>query len=109
MVFPLPIARQIASDLNSGDLAKVEVKNLEKTILFKNNQLIGKDSIINSLIKKNDIQRLIIESSNEKFSIMEKNYNFVCDELKGEKSKNKLRSYVSVGIITILTTLLIIR
>lgn len=103
------MARLIASDLNSGDKAKEDVKNLEGLLKVVEHESSLKDSIILELTKKTDIQNVIISTSNEKVDILKKNYDFVCQELKTERSKSKIRKIVSTGLIAVLTTILILK
>lgn len=109
MSFPIPVARLIASDLNQGDKAREELKNMEKLMILKEKELSAKDSIVVQLNKKSEIQNLLIQTSNEKYDIMEKNYRFVSEELNKERKNKKFNRIVTTALIGALTTILIFK
>lgn len=109
MSFPLPVARQIASDLNKGDRAIEDVSHLEKLMELKIKESEVKDSIINELSIQVEIQNLIIDSANEKYELMSNNFTTVSSQLKKLQTENKFKKYISTALIAVLTTILILK
>lgn len=109
MYFPVPVVKLIASDLNQGDKAKDEVKHLEKVLDLSEKKINRQDSLITDLRKTIDNQYNVISMTNEKYTIVKNNYDFVLNELNRERRSNKLQKFFYVGAIIALTSILIIK
>ncbi len=95
----VPIAKLVIKDLIKGDGALVEIKELNKVILMKDDQI--------SLMKQKDTLKdqkisnleLIISKKDEQFSLERQKSESLLKELKGQRRKTflfKVGSFVGV-------------
>lgn len=68
-----------------------------------------KDSIIYSLNEKTINGNNMLENQMERYKTLENNFKTLQDDLKKEKGKNKFLTYVSAGLVGVLTGILIMR
>lgn len=104
---PISIFKQIAQDLLKGDSAIAQLKLSEQQIIHIENKVVLKDSVINTMKLKESNYIKVIDTQNEKYSVMEKYSKKLEWNLKKEKVKGKFKSIVSVGIIAVLTFFII--
>lgn len=101
----MPIAKLVIKDLIKGDGAIQEVKELNKTILLKDQQItLFKDK---DLLKDQKISNLetIITKKDEQFSLERAKSDSLLKELKGQRTKTflyKIGSYIGVIATSIL-------
>jgi hypothetical protein len=107
--FTLPVVKAIVKDLMSGDSAKKQLILTEKELALTKNIVSLKDSVIISLEKKVENQKLITQEEKNRGDVIENQLNISNKELKKEKFKNKLTKFVSSGLIVALSVLLILR
>ena len=107
--FPIPVVKKIAKDLISGDSAKAQLVLVEQQLSETENKCIKQDSIINLLMVKDTNNQIIIEAQDKKYSILENHSKKVELNLKKEKFKSKLTSYLSGTILAILTYIIIVK
>lgn len=107
--FPLPIAKQIAKDLLSGDSAKAQLFLTEKQLFETEKKSEMKDSVISLLRIKEDNYISIIDAHNQKFTTLESHTKKLEWDLKKEKVKGKFVTFLSSGIIATLTYIIITR
>ena len=107
--FPIPIAKRIVKDLLSGDSAKVQLELTNQQLVETEKKVVKKDTIISLMKVKEDNYITIIDSQNQKYSILNDHTKKLEWNLKKEKVKNKFTSILSSGIIVVLTILLIIK
>ena len=107
--FPIPIVKKITKDLISGDSAKAQLILVEKELSETENKCLKKDSINNLLMVKDTNNQIIIGAQEKKYSILENRTKKLELNLKKEKVKNKITSYLSGTIIAILTYLIIVK
>jgi hypothetical protein len=93
----------------SGDSAKKQLILSEKELALTKNIVSLKDSVIISLEKKVENQKLITQEEKNRGDVIENQLNISNKELKKEKFKNKLTKFVSSGLIVALSVLLILR
>ena len=108
VVLPIKIARLVYQDLIRYDGAKLEIVELNKTILLKDEQI--------GLFKQKDTLKtekignleLIITKKDEQFSLERQKSESLLKELKGQKFKTGFYKITSIiGIIA--TTVLLIK
>lgn len=105
MGLKVPIAKLVIKDLIKGDGAIQEVKELNKTILLKDQQItLFKDK---DLLKDQKISNLetIITKKDEQFSLERAKSDSLLKELKGQRTKTflyKIGSYIGVIATSIL-------
>jgi len=107
--FPVPVVKQIMKDLLSGDEAKIQLKLTDSLLVLTENKVQVQDSIINDMKAKEENYLKEIETLNQKYLTLEKYSKELEKDLKKEKVKNKFTSTISVAVVSILTTLLIIK
>ena len=107
--FPIPIAKRIVKDLLSGDSAKVQLGLTNQQLVETEKKVVKKDTIISLMKVKEDIYITIIDSQNQKYSILDDHTKKLEWSLNKEKFKNKFTSILSSGVIVVLTILLIIK
>ena len=101
----VPIAKLVIKDLIKGDGALVEVKELNKVILMKDDQI--------SLMKQKDTLKdqkisnleLIISKKDEQFSLERQKSESLLKELKGQRRKTflyKVGSFVGIVATSVL-------
>ncbi len=101
----VPIAKLVIKDLIKGDGALVEIKELNKVILMKDDQI--------SLMKQKDTLKdqkisnleLIISKKDEQFSLERQKSESLLKELKGQRRKTflyKVGSFVGVIATSVL-------
>lgn len=101
----VPIAKLVIKDLIKGDGAIVEIKELNKVILMKDDQI--------SLMKQKDTLKdqkisnleLIISKKDEQFSLERQKSESLLKELKGQRRKTflyKVGSFVGVIATSVL-------
>ncbi len=101
----VPIAKLVIKDLIKGDGALVEIKELNKVILMKDDQI--------SLMKQKDTLKdqkisnleLIISKKDEQFSLKRQKSESLLKELKGQRRKTflyKVGSFVGVIATSVL-------
>lgn len=103
-----PIAKLVIKDLIKGDGAIQEVKELNKVVLLKDDQIRlmkDKDSLKDQKISNLE---LIISKKDEQFSLEREKSNSLLKELKGQRRKTFLYKVGTfVGLIT--TTVLFVK
>lgn len=96
----VPVAKLVIKDLIKGDGAQLEIADLNKTILLKDEQLTlfkQKDTLKDQKI--NNLE-LIISKKDEQFSLERQKSESLLKELKGQRRKTFLYKVGSfVGII----------
>ena len=97
----------IVKDLISGDSAKAELKMANLEIIELEKKVNLKDSVINTMKAKETNYIEIISKKDEKYSILENHTKKIQTELKKRKVMNKFKSFISVGVIGVLSFLLI--
>lgn len=107
--FPIPIAKRIVKDLLSGDSAKAQLELTNQQLVETEKKVVKKDTIISLMKVKEDNYITIIDSQNQKYSILNDHTKKLEWNLKKEKVKNKFTSILSSGVIVVLTILLIIK
>jgi hypothetical protein len=101
----VPIAKLVIKDLIKGDGAIVEIKELNKVILMKDDQI--------SLMKQKDTLKdqkisnleLIITKKDEQFSLERQKSESLLKELKGQRRKTflyKVGSFVGIVATSVL-------
>lgn len=105
--FPIPVVKQIAKDLLSGDSAKAQLKLTSLQLLETENKVVSKDSIISLLRIKEINYQTTIGVQDQKYSILENHTKKVELNLKKEKIKNKFTSGLAGVVIVTLTLFLI--
>jgi hypothetical protein len=100
--FPIGIVKRIAQDLLRGDsainelrLTNLELSELEKKILLKDNIILTHQEKEKNYIKVIDLER-------QKFETMENFNNSLQFELKKQKIKSKITSISSISLGVIL-------
>ena len=104
---PVSTFKQIAQDLLKGDSAIAQLKLSEQQIIHIENKVVLKDSVINTMKVKESNYIKVIDTQNEKYSVMEKYSKKLEWDLKKEKVKGKFKSIVGTGVIAVLTIFLI--
>ncbi len=96
----VPVAKLVIKDLIKGDGAQLEIADLNKTILLKDEQITlfkQKDTLKDQKI--NNLE-LIISKKDEQFSLERQKSESLLKELKGQRRKTFLYKVGSfVGII----------
>jgi len=105
--FPVPVVKLIVKDLLSGDSAKAELKLVNKEIVELERKINLKDSVISTMKLKEENYINIISKKDEKFSILEDHTKKIELQLKKSRVMNKFKSFISVGVIGVLTFFLI--
>ena len=107
--FPVPVVKQIMKDLLSGDEAKIQLKLTDSLLVLTEKKVVIQDSIINDMKVKEENHLKEIEILKQKYTILEEYSKVLEKDLKKQKVKNKFTSILSTGVITVLTTILIIK
>ena len=107
--FSIPTTKRIVKDLLSGDSAKVQLELTNQQLVETEKKVVKKDTIISLMKVKEDNYITIIDSQNQKYSILNDHTKKLEWNLKKEKVKNKFTSILSSGVIVVLTILLIIK
>ena len=107
--FPVPVVKQIMKDLLSGDEAKIQLKLTDSLLVLTEEKVVIQDSVINNMKAKEENYLKEIEILNQKYIISENYSKELEKSLKKQKVKNKFTSILSAGVITVLTTILIIK
>jgi len=107
--FPVPVVKQIMKDLLSGDEAKIQLKLTDSLLVLTENKVEVQDSIINSMKDKEENYLKEIETLKQKYQILENYSKELEKDLKKEKVKKTFTSILSVSVVSILTTLLILK
>lgn len=105
--FPYQVGQKILLDLNEGDKNKKLLESSYTEIDLLNSKVEQKDSIIGALSKQAEIDKQILESTNEKFITVEGEYKTLKKENKILKIKNTIFNILSTAIIGGLTYVLI--
>jgi len=106
--FPVHVAKQIAKDLLKGDSAMAELKLVNEQLVKTEEKVSLKDSVISSMVIKENNYINIIDAQDKKYNVME-NYSKKLEfQLKKEKVKNKFTSILSGVAVLVLGTLLIV-
>jgi len=101
----VPIAKLVIKDLIKGDGALVEIKELNKVILMKDDQISlmkQKDTLKNQKISNLE---LIISKKDEQFSLERQKSESLLKELKGQRRKTflyKVGSFVGIVATSVL-------
>jgi hypothetical protein len=96
-------------DLIKGDLYKSELIHTERELLMTLKGIEKKDSIILTLSEKNMGSDNMLNLQLERYKELENYSNKLSEDLKKEKGKNKFLTYVSAGLVGLLTGILITR
>ena len=107
--FPITVVKQIAKDLLSGDSAKIQLELTEKQLIETEKIVDKKDSIISIMSVQETNYKTIINSENEKYSILGSHTKQLEWDLKKLNVKNKFTSIISGTAVIVLSTLLIIK
>jgi hypothetical protein len=103
----VPIAKLVIKDLIVGDAAKVEILDLNKVIILKDQQIVlfkEKDSLKSKQISNLE---LIISKQNDQFALERQKSESLLKELKGQRRKTFLYKVGTfVGIVATSTLLL---
>ncbi len=96
----VPIAKLVIKDLIVGDAAKVEILDLNKVIILKDQQIVlfkEKDSLKSKQISNLE---LIISKQNDQFALERQKSESLLKELKGQRRKTFLYKVGTfVGIV----------
>ena len=68
-----------------------------------------RDSIILALNEKTLDGKNMLDNQVERYNTLENNFKSLQDDLKKEKGKNKFLTYISAGLVGVLTGILIMR
>jgi len=101
--FPYKVAKQILLDLNSCDSIKETCKLTEFELKKTQEKVVLKDSIINTMLIKEDNYKTIIEKEKEKYGILEKQNNQLREDIRKNKTKNTFIQVIGGVIIGVLT------
>ena len=104
---PVSTFKQIAQDLLKGDSAIAQLKLSEQHIIYIENKVVLKDSVINTMKVKELNYIKVIDTQNEKYNVIEKYSKKLEWDLKKEKVKGKFKSIIGTGVIAVLTFFLI--
>lgn len=96
-------------DLVKGDLYKSELYNTEKELIMTLKGVQERDSIILTLNEKTLDNKNMLDNQVERYKTLENNFKSLQDDLKKEKGKNKFLTYISAGLVGVLTGILIMR
>jgi hypothetical protein len=96
-------------DLVKGDLYKSELYHTEKELIMTLKGVQERDSIILTLNEKTLDGKNMLDNQVERYKTLENNFKSLQDDLKKEKGKNKFLTYISAGLVGVLTGILIMR
>jgi hypothetical protein len=105
--FPIPTVKLIIKDIIRKDSLAAELKMTQDILNSVESEVKLKDSIILRLYEKDVTNVEILRLEREKYDIVNGYSKKVEQELKKEKSKNKLVNIIYSSIIGVLTILLI--
>jgi hypothetical protein len=100
VVIDVEIAKKIANDLVSGDVAKAKLKITENNISLLEKKVIVKDSVINILEKQKSNLNLVITYKDDIISKQEEISNSYKKELRKSKTTTfmyKIFAYVGIA------------
>lgn len=100
VVIDVEIAKKIANDLVSGDVAKAKLKLTEDNVSLLEKKVVVKDSVINILEKQKANLNLVITYKDEIISKQEEISNSYKKELVKAKTKTffyKIFAYIGVA------------
>lgn len=100
VVIDVEIAKKIANDLVSGDVAKAKLKLTEDNVSLLEKKVVVKDSVINILEKQKANLNLVITYKDDIISKQEEISNSYKKELVKEKTKTffyKVFAYIGVA------------
>lgn len=107
--FPRETLKLIVEDLVKGDLYKSELYHTEKELIMTLKGVQERDSIILTLNEKTLDGKNMLDNQVERYKTLENNFKSLQDDLKKEKGKNKFLTYISAGLVGVLTGILIMR
>lgn len=108
VLLPIPIARLVIQDLIQADASKAEIRLLLNKILILEEQIAAKDSII--VIRDNQINNFNTIVNNKETQI-QVHVNAVSElklDLKKEKTKSKITSFATGGLVAIAAILAVL-
>jgi hypothetical protein len=100
VVIDVEIAKKIANDLVSGDVAKAKLKLTENNIILLEKKVVVKDSVINNLEKQKSNLNLVITYKDDIISKQEEISNSYKKQLIKAKTSTffyKIFAYIGVG------------
>ena len=100
VVIDVEIAKKIANDLVSGDVAKAKLKLTEENIVFLEKKVVVKDSIINNLEKQKSNLGLVINYKDDIITKQEEISNTYKKQLIKAKTSTffyKVFAYIGVA------------
>lgn len=106
---PTPVARQIATDLVTGDIVKEELITTQSLLKNTEHSSYMKDTLINNFVVKMQLYDKQISMYKEKEKIHEQNFKIVNKENKQLKRNLKLTGISSFTIVIILITKIFIK
>lgn len=105
---PVSTFKKIAQDLLKGDSAMAELKLVNEQLIKTEEKVTLKDSVIVTMISKENSFVSVIDSQNKKYETLESYTKKIEFQLKKEKVKGKFKTILSGGIIVALGVLLFI-
>jgi hypothetical protein len=106
---PISIIKMMIKDIISGDQAKEELRLTQQMLDSTEKKVVLKDSVINSTYEKYEKCESVLQLEREKYKTLEDYTNKVEKKLKIEKTKNKYKTFVGIGVILAAGILFIIK
>lgn len=107
--FPISIVKKITQDLLRLDSCKENLKKTNEELIEVYKKVSYKDSVINDMITKENNFKTIINKEREKNELYNSKNKKLEFDLKIQKIKGKLSTFISGGFVAILTTVLILK
>lgn len=100
---PKNIAKKVLSDLNELDRVKKQLFLFEKETYQLELKINKQDSTIMDLTKKDENNKIIISSVEEKYKLVEEDNKDLRKEIKRLNTRNTIVEIVSGAILTVIT------
>ena len=100
---PTGIAKKILTDLNELDRVKKQIFLFENETNQLELKITKQDSIISDLTKKDQNNKIIISSVEEKFKLVDEDNKDLRKEIKRLNTRNTIVEIVSGAILTVIT------
>jgi hypothetical protein len=107
--FPIPIVKKITQDLLRLDSCQENLKKTNEELVEVYKKVSFKDSIINDMVTKEGNYKTIIDKERIKNELFDKRTKKLELDLKVQKIKGKLSTFISGGFVAVLTTVLILK
>jgi len=104
---PTGIAKKILTDLNELDRVKKQIFLFENETNQLELKITKQDSIISDLTKKDQNNKIIISSVEEKFKLVDEDNKDLRKEIKRLNTRNTIVEIVSGAILTVVTLIVI--